>query len=397
MATVALDHVSKRFSASLAAVDDISLQIDDREFLVLVGPSGCGKSTTLRLIAGLETCDLGEIRVGSRRVNETSAKDRDIAMVFQNYALYPHMTVYKNLSFGLELRFGGGFGERVLRRIFRPGLAAELGRQRAGISRRVLQVAQRLGIDHLLTRRPHQLSGGERQRVALGRAIVREPAAFLFDEPLSNLDAKLRMEMRVELKRLHRELGATMIYVTHDQLEAMTLGDRVAVMHRGSIVQVGSPQNVYRKPVNRFVAQFIGTHPINLLAGALENSTGTARFRSENNVVDIALPANGLPRPGQVVLGIRPEHVSLRPISGQATNSREDRIFVGQAVVTSKEWLGDATVVHLRIGDSTPETHLLARIADAADLAADQVVAVELSRSHLLWFDPKTGDNLLKE
>ncbi len=397
MATVALDHVSKCFSASAAAVDNVSLQIDDREFLVLVGPSGCGKSTTLRLIAGLETCDSGEIRIGSRRVNETSAKGRDIAMVFQNYALYPHMTVYKNLSFGLELRFGGGFGERVLRRIFRPGSAADLGRQRAGISRRVLQVAQRLGIDHLLTRRPHQLSGGERQRVALGRAIVREPAAFLFDEPLSNLDAKLRMEMRIELKRLHRELGATMIYVTHDQLEAMTLGDRVAVMHRGSIVQVGSPQTVYRQPVNRFVAQFIGTHPINLLAGKLENSAGSARFRSENNDVDMTLPMQGLPRPGQVVLGIRPEHVSLRPFVEHETRGSDDRIFVGSAVVSAKEWLGDATVVHLRMNGSSLETNLLARVTDAADLAAEQVVAVELSRAHLLWFDPKSGDNLLKE
>jgi multiple sugar transport system ATP-binding protein len=233
MATVQLDRVSKRYSVqsdssrrdatrqdsdSAAAVDEISLSVDDQELMVLVGPSGCGKSTTLRLIAGLETCDSGEVRIGGRRVNDVPAKDRDIAMVFQNYALYPHMSVYKNLSFGLELRFGGGFGARVLRRIFRPARAAELAVLRRGVSHRVQQAARRLGIDHLLTRRPHELSGGERQRVALGRAIVRNPAAFLFDEPLSNLDAQLRTGMRSEIRRLQQELRATMIYVTHDQV-----------------------------------------------------------------------------------------------------------------------------------------------------------------------------------
>ncbi len=396
MATVVLDHVSKRFSESVPAVDDVCIAIDDREFLVLVGPSGCGKSTTLRLIAGLETCDEGEIRIGSRRVNQTSAKDRDIAMVFQNYALYPHMTVYKNLSFGLELRYGGGFGERVLRRVFRPGLAADLGRQRAGISRRVLLVAQRLGIDHLLTRQPHQLSGGERQRVALGRAIVRNPAAFLFDEPLSNLDAKLRIEMRIELKRLHRELGATMVYVTHDQMEAMTLGDRVAVMHRGRVAQIGTPQAVYCRPRNRFVAQFIGSQPINLLDGVLESTGSAVQFRSRDGGIVFSLADRPISPLGPIVLGIRPEHVSIfhaprDPAAGA------DRPEVGRAVVTEKEWLGDASVVHMRQSGSPEGPSLQARLVDASEWAADQIVAFDFGRAHLIWFDPKSGENLLKE
>ena len=241
MAKVLLDRVTKKYSAGndaksgTLAVDDISLEIEDREFLVLVGPSGCGKSTTLRLIAGLETCTSGEVRIGEQVVDNGSAvvapKDRDIAMVFQNYALYPHMSVYKNLSFGLTLRYGGGIVARGLRKLFQPRRSAELSALRRGIDHQVRQTAARLGISKLLNRKPHQLSGGERQRVALGRAIVREPAAFLFDEPLSNLDAKLRQQMRVELKRLHHELKTTMIYVTHDQVEAMTLGDRVAVSY----------------------------------------------------------------------------------------------------------------------------------------------------------------------
>jgi multiple sugar transport system ATP-binding protein len=369
-------------------VDDVSLSIGEREFLVLVGPSGCGKSTTLRLIAGLETCDTGEIRIGSRRVNETPAKDRDLAMVFQNYALYPHMSVYKNLAFGLEIRFGGGFGERVLRRIFRPRRAAELQRQRAGISRRVLLVAERLGIDHLLTRRPHQLSGGERQRVALGRAIVRNPAAFLFDEPLSNLDAKLRMEMRLELKRLHRELGATMVYVTHDQMEAMTLGDRVAVMHRGQVAQIGPPQTIYQRPRNRFVAQFIGSQPINLLDGTVHREDGRAVFRSRGGNVHLDLDPQTAPRSGDVVLGVRPEHVSLRPDDAASSGA------AGRAVVADKEWLGEASVVHLKPRSGSDDPPLQARLVDASTWKLDQPVSFEFGPEHLLWFDPVTGDNL---
>ena len=213
MSSVFLDQLSKRYPGGLAAVDRVSLEVQDREFLVLVGPSGCGKSTTLRLIAGLESITDGKILIGDRVVNDVAPKDRDIAMVFQNYALYPHMSVYRNMSFGLTLRFGGGVLARGLRKVFQPRRAAELSAKRAGIDHQVRQAAARLGIEHLLNRKPHQLSGGERQRVALGRAIVRDPAVFLFDEPLSNLDAKLRQQMRVELKRLHGDLGVTMIYV----------------------------------------------------------------------------------------------------------------------------------------------------------------------------------------
>jgi len=233
MARVSLEGVSKVFPNGERAVDSLDLEIHDREFLVLVGPSGCGKTTTLRMIAGLEAPSSGKIAIGDRIVNDVAPKDRDIAMVFQNYALYPHMSVYKNMSFGLELRFGGGLLARLLRRLFKPTKAAQLESRRKTIKDRVRQAAELLGIEHLLGRMPRQLSGGERQRVALGRAIVREPAAFLFDEPLSNLDAKLRVEMRRELKRLHRELNATIVHVTHDQVEALTLGQRVVVMSDG--------------------------------------------------------------------------------------------------------------------------------------------------------------------
>ena len=270
MADVSLHGVTKRFSNDVVAVNHIDLEVANGEFLVLVGPSGCGKSTTLRMIAGLESVDEGEILISRRNVNQVAPKDRDIAMVFQNYALYPHLSVYKNLSFGLELRFGGGVLTRGIRRLFRPARAAELSLSRKDIPHRVRRAAERLNIIHLLNRKPHELSGGERQRVALGRAIVRNPAAFLFDEPLSNLDAQLRAEMRVELKRLHSELGSTMIHVTHDQVEAMTLGDRVAVMNKGEIVQLGKPTDVYRNPENTFVAGFVGSIPMNLVKGRLE-------------------------------------------------------------------------------------------------------------------------------
>ena len=283
MATVLLESVNKRFPDGTQAVTDVSIEIKDQEFLVLVGPSGCGKSTTLRIIAGLEGSTGGVVRIGGRDVTHVAPKDRDIAMVFQNYALYPHMSVYKNLSFGLTLRlnrlFGGGVIGRGLRKIFQPQRASEFVRQRAEIGNKVRRTALRLGIEHLLDRKPHQLSGGERQRVALGRAIVRNPAAFLFDEPLSNLDAKLRQQLRIELKRLHSDLKATMIYVTHDQVEAMTLGDRVAIMNEGEILQVGGPLEVYQRPANLFVAKFMGNSPINLCSGTVSRIGNRIEFK----------------------------------------------------------------------------------------------------------------------
>src|SRR5438093_4314196 len=251
MARVLLKNLNKKYD-DVHAVKDVNLEIHDREFVVLVGPSGCGKTTTLRMVAGLEEISSGEIRIDEQRINELAPMDRDIAMVFQNYALYPHMSVYDNMAFGLRMRKFG----------------------RDEIERRVRQAAEILGIQALLERRPRQLSGGQRQRVALGRAIVRNPRVFLFDEPLSNLDAKLRVQMRVELKRLHERLSTTAIYVTHDQVEAMTLGDRVVVMKDGLVQQVGQPMDVYRNPADTFVAKFLGNPPMNLLKGRLDTQDG---------------------------------------------------------------------------------------------------------------------------
>src|SRR6478609_6652007 len=256
MAQVELQSVTKVYPGGVRAVDAVDLHIRDREFVVLVGPSGCGKTTTLRMIAGLEEITGGAIRIGERVVNDVPPKDRDIAMVFQNYALYPHMTVYKNMAFGLKLR----------------------GMPKAQIDQRVKEAATILDIMHLLDRKPKALSGGQRQRVAVGRAIVREPAAFLFDEPLSNLDAKLRVTTRAELKRLHQRLRTTTIYVTHDQEEAMTLGDRIVVMKDGKIQQADTPLNTYNYPANRFVAGFIGMPPMNFFDGAIKLVDGQMVF-----------------------------------------------------------------------------------------------------------------------
>src|SRR5437870_5676244 len=254
MATVTYDHVNKKFGET-SAVKDLNLAVHDEEFLVLVGPSGCGKTTALRMLAGLEEQTTGDIFIGERRVNDVSPKDRDIAMVFQNYALYPHMSVYDNMSFGLRLKRlpTGGPWPFNTKRAF----------NKYEIDKRVKDAANLLGLDNLLLRKPKQLSGGQRQRVALGRAIVREPKVFLMDEPLSNLDAKLRVQTRAELKKLHRRLGITTVYVTHDQVEAMTMGDRIVVMNYGVVQQVDTPLNLYNKPANIFVAGFIGSPAMN--------------------------------------------------------------------------------------------------------------------------------------
>jgi multiple sugar transport system ATP-binding protein len=428
MAQVDLERLSKRFPDGTVAVDEISLIIEDREFLVLVGPSGCGKSTTLRLIAGLEAGTEGQVRIGGRLVNDIAPKDRNVSMVFQNYALYPHMSVYKNLSFGLKLRFGGGVLARGLRRIIQPRRAAELAQLRGGIDQQVRQTATRLGIDHLLDRKPHQLSGGERQRVALGRAIVRNPAAFLFDEPLSNLDAKLRQKMRVELKRLHRELNATMIYVTHDQIEAMTLGDRVAVMNQGKILQVGRPLDVYQHPANLFVARFIGSVPVNLVTGAVRRHEQKLIFEGGPFQFESSLPAdcagrvdvNGIfgDRQGsrEVVMGFRCEDVSVHRPDSSAEFAR--RLVAG--TVASIDRLGDSAIVYLedlgRVGRPGDHSHglrnemdgeatietgsgepLIARVAAATDISTGDRLELSVEPERVLWFDRHTGENLLKE
>jgi multiple sugar transport system ATP-binding protein len=298
MAEVTLSEVSKVFPGGVKAVDRVSLVIEDEELLVLVGPSGCGKSTTLRMVAGLEEITSGSIRIDDKVVNDVPPKDRDIAMVFQNYALYPHMSVYKNMAFSLTLR------------------RRELGLSKADIDRKVRETAATLGIENLLERKPKALSGGQRQRVAVGRAIVRNPKAFLFDEPLSNLDAKLRVEMRSEIKRLQRRFRTTTIYVTHDQEEAMTLGDRVVVMKDGIVLQCDPPQEVYDRPVNRFVAAFIGTPPMSFVDGEIAKRNGGLAFVDGPMTIPLtgrlaARSAGYVGRP--MVLGIRPDAFSIEP------------------------------------------------------------------------------------
>jgi multiple sugar transport system ATP-binding protein len=301
MARVRLEGIGKEYENGFVAVHDATFEIGDGELVVLVGPSGCGKSTTLRMIAGLESITRGSLYIGDRLVNDVAPKDRDIAMVFQNYALYPHMTVYDNLAFGLRLR-------KLPKR---------------DIDAQVRQAADILGIEPILDRRPGQLSGGQRQRVALGRAIVRRPQVFLFDEPLSNLDAKLRVHTRKEIARLHRQLGATMVYVTHDQVEAMTLGDRIVVMNAGVVQQIDRPLTLYEKPANRFVAGFIGSPAMNFVRGTIDGDDGFA-FRAADG--DITVPIDEPRRAGlmpyrgrEVVLGVRPENVSVNGDGGAAT------------------------------------------------------------------------------
>ncbi len=297
MANVSLSHIYKRYQGNVVAVTDFSLEIADKEFIVLVGPSGCGKSTTLRMIAGLEEISDGDLMISGRRMNDVAPKDRDIAMVFQNYALYPHMTVYQNMAFGLKLRHF----------------------PKAEIDRRVREAAQLLDISNLLARKPKALSGGQRQRVALGRAIVREPQAFLMDEPLSNLDAKLRVQMRTEISKLHKRLQTTFIYVTHDQTEAMTMGDRIVVMKDGFIQQVATPQEVYNHPRNLFVAGFIGSPAMNFVTGRIEESGGAVKFEAEGMALTIPEGRHELIRSEGLVgkdveLGIRPEHIHDEPM-----------------------------------------------------------------------------------
>jgi sn-glycerol 3-phosphate transport system ATP-binding protein len=314
VAEIVIDRVSKSFGTT-RVLDDVSLTIADGEMMVILGPSGCGKSTLLRLIAGLERIDTGEIRINGRRVNELEPKDRDIAMVFQNYALYPHMSVYDNMAYGLRNR----------------------GTAKAEIDRRVREAAAILGLDELLARKPRQLSGGQRQRVAMGRCIVREPQAFLFDEPLSNLDAKLRVQMRLELKQLQRRLATTGVYVTHDQVEAMTLGDRLVVLHAGRVEQIGRPLDVYHHPATRFVAGFIGSPAMNFVEARLDAAGAAVTLG------DATLPLPE-PRPGEagrmVIVGMRPEH--LRPAEGGASTLVAEVAWV--------EALGADTVAHARLG-----------------------------------------------
>jgi len=334
MATVDLKAVSKIYGTTVRAVDSVDLSISDGEFIVLVGPSGCGKSTTLRMIAGLEDLSGGTISIGDRIVNDVPPKDRNIAMVFQNYALYPHLNVRQNLSFGLERR--RTFQSR-LRGIWDSTYRAQSHAEKLEITARVDTAARTLGIEHLLNRLPRELSGGQRQRVAVGRALVRDPAVFLFDEPLSNLDALLRGEMRTELRILHRNLRATMVYVTHDQEEAMSLADRMVVMKNGVVQQIGSPAEIYESPANRFVASFIGTPPMNMFEGRIAtDSNGGFNFHWKESVFSLCKRwvAGELSALGHdtVTLGIRPDRLRILP----AEENKNSCCLTGQVVTIER-------------------------------------------------------------
>ncbi|HEX4518126.1 MAG TPA: ATP-binding cassette domain-containing protein [Gaiellaceae bacterium] len=336
MAAIRFEKVSKIYPDGTHAVDALELAIEEGEFMVLVGPSGCGKTTALRMVAGLEEISDGTIMIGDRRINEISPKDRDVAMVFQNYALYPHMTVAQNLSFGLKLH-----------KIRRPE-----------IERRVRDAAAALDLEDHLERKPKSLSGGQRQRVALGRAIVREPAAFLMDEPLSNLDAALRVQTRAEILKLQKRLATTTIYVTHDQVEAMTMGDRIAVMRKGVLQQIGSPQELYTRPANTFVATFIGSPAMNI----------------------VAAPMVGLGSDSHLA-GFRPEHIQLGP-------AREG-CFDFEALVEVVEYLGDEQLAHLRLG----ETPLVAKLPVDQRLEAGVQARFSVARKAVVFFAAESGES----
>jgi multiple sugar transport system ATP-binding protein len=320
MASVVLTDLTKRYGA-FQALHGASLRIEDGEFIVFVGPSGCGKSTLLRMIAGLESITSGEIRIDGERVNETLARHRGVSMVFQNYALYPHMTAAENMGFGLS----------------------NIGTPKAEIEARVGEAARILRIEPLLKRKPHEMSGGQRQRVAIGRAIVRKPKVFLFDEPLSNLDAALRVQMRAELARLHQSIGATMIYVTHDQVEAMTMADRIVIMREGHIEQVGAPLDLYRNPRNLFVAGFLGSPKMNFLDGRLNEVSGGCATIDIGAADPLSVPVGRMVEPGPVTVGIRPEHLKLAPNGSGELVGRVDVV----------EQLGNSTLLYIDLGGQT--------------------------------------------
>ena len=358
MADVALRKVVKRYD-DVEAVRGIDLDIADHEFIVLVGPSGCGKSTTLRMIAGLEDISDGDIMIGGDIVNDVPPKDRDIAMVFQNYALYPHMTVAENMSFGLRLKHY----------------------PKAEIKARVTEAARLLDITDLIDRKPKQLSGGQRQRVAMGRAIVRNPKVFLFDEPLSNLDAKLRVQMRIEIKKVHQKVRTTTVYVTHDQVEAMTLADRVVVMNKGRIEQIGTPNELYHKPATRFVAGFIGSPAMNFIPCRLEDVGGTLQIRLTDRIAFPLPPGraaryNSLPRTDKLLLGLRPEHLT------ESHAHLEPGVETFDTVLDVTEPMGMETLVYFGL-DGTPVCGRVNPNAGAKD-GAPMRLAMDLNNMHLL-------------
>ncbi len=368
MADVVLKHVWKIYDGKVEAVKDANLEIKDKEFAVLVGPSGCGKTTTLRMIAGLEEITKGTIEIGGRVVNDVEPKDRDIAMVFQNYALYPHMTVYQNMSFGLRLRKF----------------------PKDEIDRRVKEAARILSIENLLDRKPKQLSGGQRQRVALGRAIVRNPKVFLFDEPLSNLDAKLRVQMRSELKKLHLRLNATMIYVTHDQVEAMTMADKIVVIKDGVIQQIDSPFNLYHYPNNVFVAGFIGSPSMNFLNAKVVGKDGGLWIKLKNDIMlkvpNIYEEELGGYKDKDILFGIRPEDIYDKMFAVAAKPENTVRVSVDIL-----EPLGNQTILHAKVGDDV----IVASIDPKTEASVGQEMDLVFDMSMMRAFDLQTQQAII--
>jgi multiple sugar transport system ATP-binding protein len=363
MAGLNLNKINKIYPNGFHAAKDVELKIEDKEFMVLVGPSGCGKTTTLRMIAGLEEISSGELFIGENKVNDTPPKDRDIAMVFQNYALYPHMTVYDNMAFGLKLR----------------------KQSKAEIEKRVKHAAQILGIEPLLDRKPKQLSGGQRQRVALGRAIVRNPKVFLMDEPLSNLDAKLRVQMRSELIKLHHELSTTFIYVTHDQTEAMTMGTRICVMNAGEIQQVDNPHTIYEKPVNMFVAGFIGAPQMNFTDALVKEDGARVLLEVNGTPVELAKEKGQVLKDGgyvgkEIVIGIRPEHILL---------DSEGPKMEGKVTVT--ELLGAELILYI----GTEGKELIGRVDPDAGLKIGDAVHYTFAPEKIHLFDKETEKSII--
>jgi multiple sugar transport system ATP-binding protein len=376
MAKVSVRNVFKIYPGDkgpdVTAVNDVSIEIADREFVVLVGPSGCGKSTTLRMIAGLEEISRGDIFIGDKRVNDVPPKDRDIAMVFQNYALYPHMSVYDNMAFGLKLR-------RF---------------PKAEIKKRVQDAAAILGIEALLERKPKALSGGQRQRVAVGRAIVRQPKVFLFDEPLSNLDAKMRVQMRTEITKLHQRLQATMIYVTHDQVEAMTMGDRIVVMNAGVVQQNDTPLKLYNEPVNLFVAGFLGSPPMNFIHGTLKQEKDGLLFQElEDGTIRVKLPVEERPAAREfvgkpMILGFRPEDIEV----AKFTKGQERTAASFPAVVDLVEPMGAETNLYLQTGAHTVVCRSQGTL-DHRDAGHRMQFELNLRKAHL--FDPTSTNRIV--
>ena len=370
MAKVILKNVTKKFG-NVVAVNNANLSIRDGEFLVLLGPSGCGKTTTLRLIAGLEEPTSGEIYIGDKLVNDVAPKDRDIAMVFQNYALYPHMNVYQNVSFGLRLR-------RV---------------PKEEIDKRVNEVAEMLEIQHLLKRKPKELSGGQRQRVAVARAVVRNPKVYLMDEPLSNLDAKLRVQTRAELINLHKRLGVTTIYVTHDQVEAMTLGDRVVVINKGKIQQVGAPKEVFDKPVNRFVAGFVGTPPMNFIDAEIMEKDGVIYAKSENFTMKLLPVHKEVLEKGNyigknVIMGIRPKDFHDE---SELSEKEKKEMQSFKTVIDFMELMGSETFIHFKFGNAKA----VARISSAHNYAMGDTINLYIDIPNIHLFDKETEETII--